>query len=146
MKNMKHCLFMLMLLIFPFYATSQPQSFIEVGTFSTEKVENNIPSNWKPLTFKKIERHTTYSLVKDEGTIVVKAVSESSASGLVREIKIDPKEYPIVQWRWEVENVLKKGNVHIKEGDDYPARPYITFEYDPSRLGFFEKVKFEVVK
>ena len=138
------------LLIFLLFAVLAPlahsQQVIEVGRFSTEKVENKIPSHWKPLTFKKIGRHTTYSLVKDEGTIVVKAVSESSASGLVREIKIDPKEYPIVQWRWKVENVLKKGNVHEKDGDDYPARLYITFEYDSSKLNFLEKVKFEAVK
>jgi hypothetical protein len=137
---------MLLLLIFPFYASSQSKSFIEVGKFSAEKIESEIPSGWKPLTFKKIERHTAYSLVKDEETIVVKAVSESSASGLVREIKIDPKAYPILQWRWKVENILKKGNVHQKEGDDYPARLYITFEYDSSRLGFFEKAKFEMVR
>jgi hypothetical protein len=98
------------------------------------------------MTFKKIDRHTAYSLVKDGGTVVVKAVSESSASGLVREIKIDPKEYPIVQWRWKVENILKKGNVRLKEGDDYPARLYITFEYDSSKLNFLEKVKFEAVR
>lgn len=139
--------FLLVLLLLAVLAPlAHSQQVIEVGKFSTEKVENNIPSNWKPLTFKKIERHTTYSFVKDEGTIVVKAVSESSASGLVREIKIDPKEYPIVQWRWKVENILKKGNVHIKEGDDYPARLYITFEYDSSKLSFFERVKFEAVK
>ena len=38
---------------------------------------------------------------------------------------------------------LKKGNVRLKEGDDYPARLYITFQYDSSKLGFFEKAKFE---
>src|SRR4030043_1915526 len=146
MKNMKHCLFMLMLLIFPFYATSQPQSFIEVGTFSTEKLENKIPSKWKPLTFKKIERHTTYSLVKDGESIILKAVSETSASGLIREIKIDPKQYPILRWRWKVENILEKGDVRKKQGDDYPARVYITFEYDPSQLGLIEKAKFEAVR
>ncbi len=147
---MKHCLFILMLLllllIFPFYATSQPQSFIEVGMFSTEKLENKIPSNWKPLTFKKIERHTTYSLVKDGESIILKAVSETSASGLIREIKIDPKQYPIVRWRWKVENILEKGDVRKKQGDDYPARVYITFEYDPSQLGLIEKAKFEAVR
>jgi len=137
---------MILFLGAPFTSYSQNQSFIEVGKFSAEKVENKIPSNWKPLTFKKIERHTTYSLVKDGETIVVKAVSEASASGLTREIQIDPKEYPIVQWRWKVENILKKGNVRLKEGDDYPARLYITFEYDSSKLNFFEKVKYEAAR
>jgi hypothetical protein len=45
-----------------------------------------------------------------------------------------------------VENILKKGNVHEKDGDDYPARLYITFEYDPSKLSFFERAKFGAVR
>jgi hypothetical protein len=131
-----------------FFATAfaQPADVIEVGKFSTEPVGNTLPAGWKPLTFKKIEKHTTYTLVQDDHTVVVKAVAEASASGLVREIKINPKEYPIVEWRWKVSNILKKGDVHKKEGDDYPARIYITFEYDSSKLGFFEKAKYEMVR
>ena len=127
-------------------AFAQPGDFIEVGKFSAEAVGNTLPAGWKPLTFKKIERHTAYTLVKDGNTVVVKAVAESSASGLVREIKINPQEYPIAQWRWKVSNILKKGDVHRTEGDDYPARIYITFEYDTNKLGFFEKTKYEMIK
>ncbi|MCJ7784560.1 MAG: DUF3047 domain-containing protein, partial [Desulfobacterales bacterium] len=58
---------------------------------------DTLPPGWKPFTFKKIERHTTYSLVKDNDTVVIKATAEASASGLTREIKINPKEYPIIQ-------------------------------------------------
>lgn len=105
-----------------------------------------MPADWKPLIFKKIERHTTYTLDKDGDTVIIKAVAEASASGLTREMKIDPKEYPIIQWRWKVNNVLKKGDVHRKEGDDYPARIYITFQYDPSKLGLFEKAKYEMIR
>jgi len=84
--------------------------------------------------------------VKDEGTTAVKAISEASASGLTRQIKINPKEYPIISWRWKVSSVLKKGDVTKKEGDDYPARIYITFEYDATKVGFFDKAKFETYK
>jgi len=130
----------------PFFSgtNAQPGDVIEVGKFSVEQVGNGPPTGWKPLTFKKIERHTTYTLAQDDHTVVVKAVAEASASGLVREIKINPKEYPIVEWRWKVSNILKKGDVHKKEGDDYPARIYITFEYDPSKLGFFEKAAYKM--
>lgn len=38
----------------------------------------------------------------------------------------DLKEYPIVAWRWKVENVVAKGDVTKKAGDDYAARLYIT--------------------
>ncbi len=125
---------------------AQSQSLIEVGKFSAATAGQKFPDGWKPLTFKKIEKHTNYTLVKDDGTVVVKAVAEASASGLVREIKINLKEYPIVQWRWKVMNTLKKGDVRRKEGDDYPARIYITFQYDPSKLSFFEKGKYEAVR
>jgi hypothetical protein len=122
------------------------QAVIEVGKFSAAKAGDTPPPDWKPLTFKKIERHTTYKLVKDDGKVVIKAVAKASASGLTREIKIDPKEYPIVQWRWKVSNILKKGDVKRKDGDDYPARIYITFKYDPSKLSFAGKAKYETVK
>jgi hypothetical protein len=125
---------------------AQSGAVIEVGKFSAAAVGDALPSGWKPLAFKKIERHTTYTLVKDDNTVVIKAVAGTSASGLTREIKINSKEYPIVQWRWKVMNILKKGDVHKKEGDDYPARIYITFEYDPSKLSFFEKAKYEAIR
>jgi len=125
---------------------AQSGMVIEVGNFSAAAVGDSLPPHWKLLTFKKIERYTTYALVKHNDTVVIKAVAEASASGLTREIKINPKEYPIVQWRWKVDNILKKGDVHRKDGDDYPARIYITFEYDASKLGFFEKAKYEMVR
>ena len=133
-------------LAFPLPLDAQSQTIIEVGKFSAASPGDSFSPEWKPLTFKKIERHTTYTLVKDNDKVVIKAVAAASASGSTREIKINPKEYPIIQWQWKVTNILKKGDVHRKEGDDYPARIYITFEYDPSKLGFFEKVKYETIK
>ncbi len=125
---------------------AQPGPVIEVGKFSAATAGGPLPPDWKPLTFKKIEKHTTYKLVEEDHTVVIKAVAEASASGLTREIKINPREYPFIQWRWKVGNILKKGDVHKKEGDDYPARIYITLEYNPSKLSFFEKAKYETIK
>ena len=127
-------------------ADAQSNSAIELGRFSTAEAGGGFPDGWKPLTFKNIEKHTVYSLVQDGDAVVVKAESRASASGLIREIMIDSKEYPIVQWRWKVGNILKKGDVRKKEGDDYPARLYITFEYDPKKLSFVERTKYGLVK
>jgi hypothetical protein len=125
---------------------AQSDPVIEVGKFSAAEAGGTLPARWKPLTFRNIEKHTVYSLVKDGGTVVVKAVSHASASGLIREIKVDPREYPIVHWSWKVTNVLKKGDVFRKEGDDYPARVYITFDYDPQKLSFLDRTKYSLVK
>lgn len=141
---------MLIVMVYLFISSpaihAQSQTMIEVGKFSADTAGEKLPDGWKPLTFKKIEKHTNYRLVKDHETVAIKAVAEASASGLTREIKINSKEFPILQWRWKVMNILKKGDVNRKEGDDYPARIYITFEYDPSKLSFFEKRKYEAMR
>jgi hypothetical protein len=125
---------------------AQSDAVLDVGKFSAAAPGTEFPENWKPLTFPKITRHTAYTLVREGQNVVVKAESEASSSGLTRAITIDPKEYPVVQWRWKVDNLLKKSDVARKDGDDYPARLYITFAYDSSRVGFFEKAKYEMAR
>lgn len=120
---------------------AQDAKVLHVGNFSRGEPGGRLPEGWKPLTFKKIESHTDYRLVADQGHTVVKAHSNSSSSGLAREIKVDPKEYPIVQWSWKVEHLPQQGDVTEKSGDDYAARLYVTFEYDPSLVGLLDKAK-----
>jgi hypothetical protein len=134
------------LLALPFAGHAQGDAVLEVGKFSAAAPGTEFPENWKPLLFPKIKRHTVYTLVREGESVVVKAVSEASSSGLTREITIDPKEYPVVQWRWKVVNLLTKSDVTRKDGDDYPARLYITFAYDSSKVGFYEKAKYETAR
>lgn len=131
------------LLFAPSVSMADSSTVLDVGKFSSNPSGAALPDGWKPLTFKKIPKLTVYELVKDGGSVVVKATSEASASGLIKEIKIDPKAFPIVRWRWKVENLLKNSDVSRKGGDDYPARLYITFEYDPDKVSFGKKLKFK---
>ena len=126
------------------YAQSPGQ--FEAGMFSSSVAGETLPHGWQPLSFSRIERHTDYFLVDDGGTVVVKAVSDQSASGLTRAISIDPVAYPVIQWRWKVKNVLHKGDVSSKAGDDYPARIYISFAFDPDRAGYLERLEHEAVR
>lgn len=121
----------------------QSSPLIEVGKFSSEQPGAALPQGWKPLTFKKIAKHTEYVLVRDGDQVVVKATSQASASGLTKEVSINPKDYPMVRWRWKVENLLQRSDVSRKDGDDYPARLYITFAYDPEHISFGKKLKYQ---
>ena len=76
----------------------------------------------------------------------MRAESDASASGLIRKIRIDPRKYPVIEWRWRAIGVYENGDVSRKDGDDYPARIYIAFEYDPDDVGFFERAKFKAIK
>ncbi len=131
------------LLIAPACLWAQHGAVLEVGKFSGSQVGQAMPDGWQPLTFTKIPKHTSYEVVKDGGVTIVKAVSEASASGLTKPVVIDPKEYPIVRWRWKIDNVLKGSDVTLKAGDDFPARLYITFAYDPDKVSFGKKLKYK---
>lgn len=105
-----------------------------------------LPAGWSALTFDKIARHTRYSLVMDEGRPVLKAQAERSASGLIHALTVDVRSTPILRWRWKVENTLLKGDVTRKQGDDYPARIYVAFAYDPARASLAQRIKYNAVK
>src|SRR5690348_4013164 len=106
--NDRNVLLVILIVFFlqPSVIHAQADAVLEVGKFSRAAPGTEFLENWKPLTFPKIKRHTTYMLVREDEDVVVKAVSEASSSGMTREITIDPREYPVVQWRWKVENLL----------------------------------------
>ncbi len=122
---------------------AQTGAVVEVAKFSRATVGQSVPDGWKPLIFKKVPAQTKYEIINDSGITVIRASSEASASGLTKEVTINPREYPIVHWRWKVENLLKNSDVSRKDGDDYPARLYITFEYDPDKVSLSRKLKYK---
>src|SRR5688572_7740999 len=115
---------------------------IDVGRFVAPADPAALPAGWEPLTFKKIPRVTRYTVVRDDDRWVLKAESDASASGLYRALDVDPRAYPRLTWRWKVANVLVKGDARTKEGDDYPARIYVAFRYDPAHATAWEKTKY----
>ncbi len=103
--------------------------------------------NWKPLTFKKIAKHTRYTIeAENPHGFVLKANSDASASGLVWKESFNVKESPILRWKWKVSNVYSKGNAKMKSGDDYPIRIYVMFEYNPETAGFWKSALYESAK
>lgn len=112
---------------------------LEIGIFSSYNPEETpLPGNWETMEFRGLDP-TDYILFEKNGKSVIKAVSEESSSGLIRRIEIDLKEYPVICWSWMTENIIEKGDVTKKSGDDYPVRIYIIFDYDLSNLGWVQR-------
>ncbi|MBI4715717.1 MAG: DUF3047 domain-containing protein [Nitrospirae bacterium] len=128
----------------PLSAGADGGETLPVGLFSEAAEGQPLPPEWRPLVFPKIPRHTEYALVRDGEITVVRAVSRAAASGLTREIRIDLREYPVIRWRWKVSNVVRKSDARRKEGDDYAARIYIAFMYEPDRLSLAKKAKYRI--
>ena len=80
-------------------------------------------SHWHERAYKG---KTKYEIVSIDGTNVLRASTDNSASVILHEIDIDLFKTPFVNWRWRVENVFSNNiNEQSKEGDDYPARIYL---------------------
>jgi hypothetical protein len=97
-------------------------------------------------TVAKIPRATRFDLVRDGGTTVLRATSESAAASLAHKLKVNPAATPWLSWRWKVSRVLDKADLASKAGDDYAARVYVFFDYDVGRLPFLERTKIALAR
>jgi len=105
----------------------------QAGVFLRE--DFNDLNNWRPLNFPNIDRHTRYAIVTEGSESYLKAESHASASGLIFAKEFNVYEYPKMRWRWKVDNVYSKGDVHTKAGDDYPMRLYVIFKNESDQAG-----------
>lgn len=115
-----------------------------VASFSNMRPGGAV-NGWAPMRLGDVPA-SRYDLVADGGTTVVRARADGSASGLVREFDLDPNRFPVMSWRWKAENVIAGGDIRRKGGDDYPARIYVTFDYDPADLPFGDRVKYRALR
>lgn len=111
------------------------------GDFSMALIYGFAP--WKALVFPGIARHTKYVVEGHDRDFYLRAVSESSASALYRDLDLNLGEFPVLSWRWKIKGILQKGDARTKSGDDYAARLYVTFAFDESEAGLLERTRHE---
>lgn len=117
-----------------------------IDDFSAETPEA-APSGWNKLMLPRKKKETRYTVVKDGENKILKAESSRAASAVYKELKGEEiRDFEILSWRWKVEGILKKGDETRKDGDDYAARVYVTFEYEPEKTSSFDKFKFKLLE
>ena len=84
----------------------------ELGTLKIRKVRG-------------ANKKTEYSVGNNENGNFLKAVANSSASGLGKEIKINLNKTPFLNITWKVEKDLKGIDERSKKGHDYAARVFV---------------------
>lgn len=116
---------------------------IVVGSFTSPGKE--LPEGWNEQTFdpKKIPIASLYEQVTMGNRTVLKGTTHQGASLIYRSVDIDWRRHPILAWRWRVDQVFEKEDERSKAGDDFPARIYIGFKYDPNRVNWFTRRAFE---
>jgi DUF3047 family protein len=81
-------------------------------------------SSWQKKSFKG---DTVYTTEKEGDFTVVRAESSNAASGYFRNISLDSKKYPYINWSWKVQGAVPAADPYSKAFDDYAARVYLVF-------------------
>ncbi len=92
---------------------------VDVARFSQSDL-----SGWRSKVFSG---ETRYALKNQDGRAVLRADSSAAASGLYREVSIELGKTPILNWTWQIGNILAGADERTRAGDDYPARVYVIF-------------------
>ena len=97
---------------------------------------------WEPLHFRSIERHTSYLPSPEGNPEAVRAAAECAASALVLPLSdIDLTRTPVLRWRWRVLRPLEVADERSKTGDDFAARVYVMFRFEPERASLLERAR-----
>lgn len=115
---------------------------LRLGDFTPPADPAAPPPGWEALTFPRVARHTRYTVVRDGAGFVLRAEAEAAASALYRPLDLDPRVHRVLSWRWKVEGVLARSDPRRKAGDDYAARVYVAFRYDPAAAGAWERARY----
>lgn len=110
-------------------------------TFSDLAPGGSLPRGWEALEFPGPKRRTVYSVEEEGGNRFLKAHSEKAASALYKRLSADLSDFPVLSWRWKVDNVISGANELSKKGDDYAARVYVTFQYEPASATAYDRLR-----
>lgn len=126
---------------------SQTDSFtVTVDSFSASTEADGLPKGWEPLVFRKVDRRTSYAVEHEGENYFVVARSTAADTGIMKRVDLSIKDYPILSWKWKVSHSIKGADLRKRSGDDYAARVYVAFRYDPAKSGVFERWKYKTAK
>jgi hypothetical protein len=118
----------------------------QVGSFSKQAPGAELSQGWQPWILSPFKRPTAYHLVSREGTTVIRAEARSSASGLIHPLTLNPGTYPLLQWRWKVDELISKADNSQKHLEDAPARLVVSFDGDMEKLTPQDRMLFDNVR
>jgi len=120
--------------------------FSAVQPFSLTAVGESVPPTWEPWVLSRFLAKTKYQIIDFEGERVLAADANVSASGLLQPLALIAADYPTLQWRWRVPQLIAEANNASRTGDDSPVRIIVAFDGDKSKFDFEDSALAETVK
>ncbi|MDP8292471.1 MAG: DUF3047 domain-containing protein [Candidatus Orphnella occulta] len=121
--------FSLLILITLIFAAGNPSVLAAQSPKKFPFKEKDALDEWQEKVFRG---RVLYSVKAHEDDSYLVAYSDNTASGIFYQIRFDPKQLPMISWKWKVLEFPKKGKPGVGKGgwieqDDYAARLYVIF-------------------
>jgi hypothetical protein len=92
--------------------------------------QKGVPPGWKAQNWGSPSYD--FEIVSEDSTRVLHMRSNGDSSTINKEIKVDCKDYQILQWKWKVIELPKGADARKKATDDEAGQIYVTFPRFPS--------------
>jgi hypothetical protein len=100
-------------------------SRIEAGT-------RGVPPGWQKQNWGSPKYD--FTVLSESPGRVLRMRSDDDSSTISKELSVDVKQFPVLQWRWKVVVLPKGGDARRKQTDDEAAQLYVTFPRFPSAV------------
>jgi hypothetical protein len=122
---------MTLLLIGPLSAADPPAVLVEDWSKQPDG-KTGIPDVWKGQSWGSPKYE--FRIVTQGGRKVLHLKSNNDSSTISKEIKVDVKRHPILQWSWQAVTLPKGGDARKSATDDQAAQLYVTFPRFPQQV------------
>jgi hypothetical protein len=124
-------------------AAASPATSSSAGLFSSA-VAGSPPPDWKTVKLSDAKKPTAYDLVEDDGTVVLHARADASASALGHLAGFDVRRQPVVSWRWKTSRLIDGADNGVASKEDSPVRLVFAFDGDKSKLPLKDQAVFRI--
>ncbi|HEY5648947.1 MAG TPA: DUF3047 domain-containing protein, partial [Nitrospiria bacterium] len=114
---------------------------IHLGLSASDYRAGGEPAGWRLRKTFGARKGAQVEWVVEDGVHAVRLESRGNLTFLEKRVDIDLKAFPIVSWKWKVENILEDIDERTPGGDDHPIRIFFVLEPDTEKQPFWYRVK-----
>ena len=123
---------LLLLLAIASWVSAQGAKFVVEDWSKIPEGSKGVPPGWRSQSWGSPKYD--FEVVNDGSARVLRMRSDGDSSTINKEIKVDCKDYPVLEWNWKVITLPKGGDARKKATDDEAAQVYVTFPRFPAAV------------
>jgi hypothetical protein len=113
-------------------SAADPQTLMVEDWAKQPEGKTGIPEGWTGQRWGSPKYD--FRIVSQGGHKVIHLKSQGDSSTISKEVKVDVKTWPILQWSWQVVALPKGGDARKSATDDEAAQIYVTFPRFPAAV------------